>query len=490
MVLASSIDHLPAELLLAIFRILFSSSYSICSPLNNNCITCRRINTHHVLWGPTESFAYTDPTLFPFAQAAVLPRWRALLATVPEYWTRPIFLLDDPPTPLTDIRDFLSYSNSLPIEVYITRRNFTKDPDPLEAQRVRDAIDALKPHLSRCQFLFIRVSRSSSLPSLRHDFTGDAPYLTQLKLQCDFDDGINPIAHTQPLPPQPFRCPALYTLLIDGPNFSQIAINHAKWWGASFNTLKSLIIRNLETDPLPFTSALASLCVRVLSDLRLLTLSNVSFDTSLDTTTTLPIYPFALQMLILSQTSFPFLAHFFRYTFLGDLYTIRIESCAFPPDSTTLITIPNTFSLTLKNITHPSHFISLLRTWGGRRLYIDTCPGFDNSILEMMSSPLRASTSNDSHALITPTTFACPNLSILHLTNCTNFTPSAITSLIDTRNNPDNLDLGAVVMTGVMELVTITGDTPEISEAEKNHFDEGAIVRWGSNSEFTPLNTH
>ena len=86
-----SLASLPSELLLIIFRNVFSSRYSTCS--SSSCYTCFRIGPNHDAWGPTQSFNPSDPTLFPFALAAVLPHWRDVLSTVPEYWTRPVFFL-------------------------------------------------------------------------------------------------------------------------------------------------------------------------------------------------------------------------------------------------------------------------------------------------------------------------------------------------------------------------------------------------------------
>jgi hypothetical protein len=540
---------LPAELLLAVFRDVFASQYSICS---HHCSTCRRIGSNHVAWGPTQAFNTADPALFPFALAAVTPRWRAVLSTVPEYWTRPVFFLDGPNyTPLAEVLEVLWFSRNLPIEVYITRRTFPEDEDgdaveggEEEAERMRDVMDALKPHLPRCQHIFIHTLHSSSLPSLRHDFSGHCPFLTQLKLESEFDDGLNTIAHVQSLPQQDFTCPAIYTLLIDGPNFREIALkDYRVWWGKAFKPTKTLIIRNLTTSAgapaVPFTQALECLAVGVLSNLSALVLSNVSFDPSSISATTAPPpnYAFTLNMLVLSRTPFSFLPHFFRYTFLGDLYTICIESCTFSepdvagnpislsPSSTPTTTIPNTFSLTLKDISQPYHLISLLRTWNGRRLKIISCPGFDDTVLEMMRSPLYSSSlsssqpsssssssplllpndDNPDHAAIYASKLGCPNLSVLYLSHCTNFTPSALRTLIATRNlSPEpelsddttttntttttavagggggahNNNNAGLPNTGIIELVTVTGDAPPLSDEERTEFASSDIVLW------------
>lgn len=224
-----SLASLPSELLVIIFRNIFSSRYSTCS--SSSCYICFRIGPNHVAWGPTQSFNPSDPTLFPFALAAVLPHWRDVLSTVPEYWTRPVFFLVGTTADI-DVAEILMYSKDLPLEVYVTRRAFPpvddvadqgKDKGAQEkARRMRQVMDALKPHLSRCQYIFIHTFRSSFLLSLRHDFSRDCPFLTQLKLECSVDDGLNIFAHDQHLSSEQFTCPAIYTLLVDGPTFVRL----------------------------------------------------------------------------------------------------------------------------------------------------------------------------------------------------------------------------------------------------------------------------
>ncbi|KAF5350462.1 hypothetical protein D9756_008645 [Leucocoprinus leucothites] len=233
-----SIASLPAEVLLAIFRDVFISQFSICSQ-QNNCSMCRRIGSNHVAWGPTQSSNTADPSLFPFALANVLLRWRDVLSNVPEYWTHPIFFLDGPgctPTGV-DAVEVLKFSKGLPLEVYITRRVFPGDgvgsveaDTEEEAKRMDEVMDALKPHLTRCQHIFIHTLCSSSLPSLRHDFAGHCPFLTQLKLECEIGDGVNIFAQNRPLPFKDLICTALYTLYVDGPNFQEIAMKGRKSW--------------------------------------------------------------------------------------------------------------------------------------------------------------------------------------------------------------------------------------------------------------------
>lgn len=81
-----------------------------------------------------------------------------------------------------------------------------------------------------------------------------------------------------------------------------------------------------------------------------------------------------------------------------------------------------------------------------------------------------------------PIAFGCPNLSVLYLTDCTNFTPEGIKRLVQVRNQFNGIDTGAIIPTGVIELVTVIGHGPNITEAEKGHFDEQQVVKWEADS--------
>lgn len=500
-----TLASLPTELLSIIFRNVFASQYSTCS--SSSCYTCFRIGLNHVAWGPTQSFNPSDPTLFPFALAAVLPHWREVLSTVPEYWTRPVFFLDGATADI-DVAEILMYSKNLPLEVYVTRRTFPHEGDiagqehaggaRVEARRMCEVMDKLKPHLSRCQYIFIHTLRSSSLPSLRHDFSSHCPFLTQLKLECNIDDGLNILVHDQHLPSEQFTCPVIYTLLIDGPNFREIVMKgHKTWWINAFKSVRTLRIQNLTATsgaPVQYVPALECISMSALPYLSTLVLSNVAFDNAPTARVNpgVPYYTFALNMLILSSMSFSFLSHFFQYSFLGDLYNIRLEACGTTQEDQTnthiYTPLPTTFSLTLQNLSHPRHLIELLRTWNGRRLNLVSCPGFDDSVLEMMQEPLDSTT----------TLFGCPHLSVLYLSDCTNFTPAGLINMLYARNGTCEFDADNEVASapatgpviggtgagdgGVIELVTVTGNAPTLTNSERRDFEKINVIHWKSGS--------
>ena len=267
---------------------------------------------------------------------------------------------------------------------------------------------------------------------------------------------------------------------------------YKKWWIIAFKSARTLRIQNLTITsgaPVQYVPALECISMSALPHLSTLDLSNVAFDKA-STATAIPdalYFTFALNMLILSSMSFSFLSHFFRYSFLGDLYNIRLEACGTAPEGQTDTSIythlPTTFSLTLQNLTHPRHLIELLRTWNGRRLNLVSCPGFDDSVLEMMQDPLDPTT----------TLFGCSHLSALYLSNCTNFTPAALTKLLHARNGTSEIhvDDGAVAAFttgpavgvgdgGVIELITVTGNAPILTDGKRRYFEKINAIHWKS----------
>ncbi|KAJ3557471.1 hypothetical protein NP233_g11735 [Leucocoprinus birnbaumii] len=245
----------PTELLLIIFNFVFDDLASYCadSPeAHKECDVCNGVYQNaipagaggsagqnlHVVWEWQDDVL--SDALFPYSIAGVCRRWRDIMATVPQFWTRLIVFVDDPTVsayrpstpPLTppwssssslpstsseppasyaptidaarNIHSHLSWSAQLPIEVYVLRRRHSTSLgiDKTERSRTRLVFEAIKPHLHRCHVLRFSVLQSSSLPSLVHDFAGvKAPVLTDLRLECEVDDGVCALAPVPLLQP-------------------------------------------------------------------------------------------------------------------------------------------------------------------------------------------------------------------------------------------------------------------------------------------------
>ncbi|KII95296.1 hypothetical protein PLICRDRAFT_209751 [Plicaturopsis crispa FD-325 SS-3] len=125
--------------------------------------------------------------IFPYNLAAVCPKFRAILSTVPQYWTRLVIDIGRDATPLSEVRSYLEWSKALPLEVTVLRRDGYAGTDALEANRVAAVSRLLAPHFHRFKALEFRVLDPASLPTMGVEFQGTAPLLKQVKFTSVVD---------------------------------------------------------------------------------------------------------------------------------------------------------------------------------------------------------------------------------------------------------------------------------------------------------------
>jgi len=208
-----SINRLPSELLLLIFKFAFMLC---CHGAGNNF--CWLDQLRDTLWGWEHPYLTTwskkedlcSPTLFPYPYACVSRLWRALIATIPIFWTRVVALVDSRPTTISRVQKQLELSRDLPLDVTVLRSPGSyEEDDPEESSRTRALIDVLKPHFKRCRTIHFNVMSIASLPSIVLDFCGTVSQLVDLQLRCrvdlgraSYDDGITQRSGF-PQPPDP-----------------------------------------------------------------------------------------------------------------------------------------------------------------------------------------------------------------------------------------------------------------------------------------------
>ncbi|KII95305.1 hypothetical protein PLICRDRAFT_86700 [Plicaturopsis crispa FD-325 SS-3] len=164
--------------------------------------------------------------LFPYNLAAICPRWRSILSAVPKYWTRLVIDIGRDATPLPDVRSYLAWSEDLPLEVTVLRRDGYEGTDALEATRVAAVTQLLAPHFHRFKTLEIRVLDSMSLPTLGTDLHGTAGRLTKINFTSVRDSGGS---NRPPMSAKvAFETPVLTELSLDGENF-RILLNSRVW---------------------------------------------------------------------------------------------------------------------------------------------------------------------------------------------------------------------------------------------------------------------
>ncbi|KII95309.1 hypothetical protein PLICRDRAFT_34151 [Plicaturopsis crispa FD-325 SS-3] len=179
--------------------------------------------------GPEWSKEYFDVGawgLFPYNLAAICPRWRSILSAVPKYWTRLVIDIGRDVTPLSNVRSYLAWSEDLPLEVMVLRRDGYECTDALEATRVAAVTQLLAPHFHRFKTLEIRVLDSMSLPTLGTDFYGVAGRLTKINFTSVRDSGGS---NRPPMSAKvAFETPVLTELSLDGENFRIVL--HSRVW--------------------------------------------------------------------------------------------------------------------------------------------------------------------------------------------------------------------------------------------------------------------
>ncbi|RDB26563.1 hypothetical protein Hypma_005674 [Hypsizygus marmoreus] len=139
-------------------------------------------------------FVYSGKARYPFEMKPlpalnnllnVCQRWDSIIQSLPIFWTHVKIFVDSNPTPLSRVHSFFGCSGSFPIDVEVLRRSGTYDaPDAAEYDRCRAVIDIMAPHLARCRTISFDVINSSSLPSISRDFRGAAPLILCLELKC------------------------------------------------------------------------------------------------------------------------------------------------------------------------------------------------------------------------------------------------------------------------------------------------------------------
>ncbi|KIJ69274.1 hypothetical protein HYDPIDRAFT_164873 [Hydnomerulius pinastri MD-312] len=358
-----------------------------------------------------------SPVLFPYALASVCYSWRSTLASVPKYWTRVVIAVSDPPTPLSHIQRFFSWSRSLPLHVIIARRAGTYgDCDCTEKQKVAKIIPLVTPHILRCMSVRISVRYSSSLPSLRVDFQGRAaPLLKTLKLKCRKDDASGGSIGCSPIFSKLFA-PHLTQLQLDGRSFEGMCLPPVAWL-SELRGLKTLIVsrfhRTSQSDGLDLYGLLSA--IESCSGLISLALKDLAFRRT---------RPWTFQSIISNV----------RYVSLesldGDAFSEIIKAADIVPER---ITVTRCFVTALcpsliadyvcfdtmdadQNLMYP------LWRWSGKSMSVFNCPTFDNEFLDHLSD----GGSDDVN-------FPCPQLREIHLSGCKSFSSRTFREMVQRR---------------------------------------------------------
>lgn len=426
---------------------------------------------------------------FPYNVAAASRLWKSVLMKMPECWTRVIIDVSTDPSKFLDI---FQWSKDLPkLEVTIFNSH---QPDPedasyslLERERVANVVDALRPHVPRCEHITIDVAFMTSLPSPVLFLLEDAPYLKELVLECRIDNaglpeeysrtcdlGVYDKVHTRA------SLPKLKLLSLTGFWFMFVTSHpHTQRWSRKIfragskhidltvsqfqfqtvgkYTLQNFVVRLDEVKPDPITlrdfslnhdgpvidRSLPQLDLDVFSSTESIKFENVSPDV---------LRPFFL-LVDVSPTS------------------LTISNCVFPPDG--LFT--QAAELILQHIGHPNsansfakdsdttNLSKFLRAWSGYSLRVDTCPAFDDAAFSALLD----------HFLETPT------VKYIYMSDCDSFTVRGVRRFLRGRND---LDRGPFYDAGYLAALEIYGhhNCPFPTEKQQKWFrssDHASDVR-------------
>ncbi|RDB26562.1 hypothetical protein Hypma_005675 [Hypsizygus marmoreus] len=233
----SHIDSIPNELLVPIFKYVYAAScFDFTSPHDfclevQGFLPCTCSEERKVAYSWTRQRGnLLDPNLFPIFLLLVCHKWRSVTESISVFWTRIVIFIDSNPTPLPLVRSFFECSRDLPLDVTVMRHPQTYgESDANEYERCRAVIDIMIPHVSRCSTIKFDVIHSSSLPSVSRDFHGLASKLMELYLLYCTDDGMpsgprSQVSLDQNQIDNPFSCPALTRIRLDGRNFAHACL--------------------------------------------------------------------------------------------------------------------------------------------------------------------------------------------------------------------------------------------------------------------------
>lgn len=168
--LRTTINDLPADVLLAIFRV----------PL----LSLRNIRFWHRSppgWDDNKLGEWLDheywmPRLaFPESIASVCCCWREVMSSVSAFWTRLVIWVGKNPTSLSLIREYIQLSRGHPIAIYILQKSGYSDTVAAKAEvdsQLKVVMETLAPHMARRSVLQIDMHNASSLPRPHIELVG------------------------------------------------------------------------------------------------------------------------------------------------------------------------------------------------------------------------------------------------------------------------------------------------------------------------------
>ncbi|KAH7919494.1 hypothetical protein BV22DRAFT_857612 [Leucogyrophana mollusca] len=450
----TSVHSLPTEVLLVIFTHLH-----------------RKISSHRKFTKTDSEFEHLlSPSLFPYALASVCVAWRDAMSLVPEFWTRLVVVVDNPDscvgikhlmhgckfTSGLNLHYHLQWSRNLPLEVYISTRHLDAHGTDADDERFRISENysvariahILAPHIHRCRILRFKVTHSSSLPLLRRCLRGNgAPRLQELVLESriadrdDFESSSNDGDSGDQTWSYP--CPSLQALHLDGRNFRDVCMmtRVSSSWLAHLPRLHSLTISRSRV-PMSMPGFLRALSSRASTSIWTFKVQDVEFaddaehvnrpringtipctnDTATQNSSSIPqtnailTHEFSFETPEVTDLSAPALRAFFHAIATPPAH-VTLTRCSFASIDTLKAT-----ELSLRDIAADEdlNLARALAGWTGQKLYVYSCPAFNDALLARMSQGNMGGSASS---------FAARQLYVLEITDCTSFSVAALQAM-------------------------------------------------------------
>ncbi|KIJ08095.1 hypothetical protein PAXINDRAFT_158229 [Paxillus involutus ATCC 200175] len=506
--------NLPTEVLIDIFKFAYQE---------HRTLLRSHLQGYNKLPSLKETWIYEEPlsaTLFPFAVAAVCPRWCDVLAGVPEYWTRLVILVDEDPTDPITIRSCLQWSGDSPLSVTITRENLDpnqsdeqephrsrvpeywtrlvilvdEDPtDPItirsclqwsgdsplsvtitrenldpnqsdeqEPHRSRTIHDLLQPHTSRMESLIVSVLHRGSLPDIFTDRGGPVTKLKTLVLSNFLDDNFKAANQRSRKFRGPLDAPSLNELSVSGHCFRDHLLGNSLQMSKIANITSFRLSGHGFIDEhapgLPLWETLRTLSQ--LPRMDNLTISDVRFDALAyrERYTGSPISLPRLQTVAFEKLASADLEAIHVIIKGIQLASAIIKECTVD----TLSNVNLVGYLTFDAIDVTQDLTVVLDGWSGGVLSLRDSPCVHDWFFQAMSRDLAASPYSYSY-------LSAPNLSEVIITDCDMFSVSALRDFIYARHRSH----------GVRRIrnLTVTGRGPAIT-AEDAEWFRGCLQRF------------
>ncbi|KIJ63469.1 hypothetical protein HYDPIDRAFT_168323 [Hydnomerulius pinastri MD-312] len=438
-----SVQDLPNELLLLIFKLLHK-------PSRKNRV------------------GQLSPSMFPFAQAKVCERWRAVLANSSIFWTYIPIAVDRDFTPALTIDDYFCWSREQPVQVFVGRHAGTyKQDDPDEKARVAAVMPHISQHLHRISILDFALIRRSSFPDLHSWLSGEADILERMEVHCRIE-GENKASVITPYEDEPdlyFSFPRLQSLSLDGRNFNRACIFRSDWLEHA-PKLRTITLTSFQPSS-PSEELSVRDTLRALSKAKGLARLNVHGVSFLDSNPrrllpSLPGCSLELHDLRGNATA----------SFLQAVEGQYIESLVLRRCSLLGVTSFFACGLLLEDISEEWDLDRPFRDITTAELVVVDCPGFNDSVLDLLAD---AGLTNDA--------FMSKSLWIVYITGCTNFSVRSLYRMVHARRlaaeqNPgwDGTEYSLFLMgesDGMTAISVLTVENgPPISDSYRRRFEQ------------------